>query len=180
LTGALKLPGAVNLLTAPLQASVTAPVLLAPGTLVRVVEAGQQTGGGVVTTTAMTGFCLEYDKPQPMEGTLYQVAPESLQQQFQPMRKLLEAGRKLAEDGLPNPDSEAGAYGTFIQQRSLWTKLKDWDLGEFTREFIDRTKKNVENLGGDWTNAMRDALRDAAPNRFNDITAVLLAAEGMP
>ena len=170
----------MKLLTAPLQASVTAPVLLAPGTLVRVVEAGQQTGGGVVTTTAMTGFCLEYDKPQPMEGTLYQVAPESLQQQFQPMRKLLEAGRKLAEDGLPNPDSEAGAYGTFIQQRSLWTKLKDWDLGEFTREFIDRTKKNVENLGGDWTNAMRDALRDAAPNRFNDITAVLLAAEGMP
>ena len=234
LTDALKVPGAVNLLTPPLQAHVTAPVSLAPGTLVRVREAGQtgggmaasivatgassgeafiletlsptgaamqvvapdglvlqavsqgagqrvsQTGGGTVATTAMTGFCLEYDKPQPTEGTLYQLAPESLQQQFQPMRKLLEAGRSLAENGLLNPDSEAGAYGTFIQQWSLWTKLKDWDLGEFTREFIDRTKKNVENLSGEWTNAMRDALRDAAPNRFNDITAVLLAADGLP
>jgi hypothetical protein len=127
----------------------------------------------------MTGFCLEYDKPPPPQGTLYQVAPANVQQQFQPMRDVLRAGRALAEAGLLNPDSDPGAYATFIQQWAVWSRLEGWDLNEFTREFVDRTRQNVANLGGQWTNQMADVLRNAAPNRYNDILAVLVESEGL-
>ena len=137
-------------------------------------EAGRQ-----VETAPMTGFCLEYDKPPPPQGTLYQVAPANVQQQFQPMRDVLRAGRALAEAGLLNPDSDPGAYATFIQQWAVWSRLEGWDLNEFTREFVDRTRQNVANLGGQWTNQMADVLRQAAPNRYNDILAVLVESEGL-
>jgi hypothetical protein len=125
----------------------------------------------------VVGYCLEYLKPPPPKDALYQVAPDALQQKYAPMRRILEAGRALVEQGLLKPDSDPAAYATFIQQWALWTKLENWNFSEFAREFVDRTRKNVENMGRQWTPAMDAALKTAAPNRFNDIMAVLLEAE---
>ena len=88
-------------------------------------------------------------------------------------------GRLLVEAGLLNPDSDPASYATFVQQWALWTKLEDWNEGDFTREFINHTRRNVEDAGQEFTDPMRDALEGAAPNRFNDILTVLVEAEGL-
>jgi hypothetical protein len=140
--------------------------------------AAQQAGAPAKQET-VTGFCLDYLKPPPPKGMQYQVAPEAVQKKFEPMRKILEAGRQLADAGVFKPDSNPADYATFIRQWALWTKLNRWDLNAFTREFISRTKKNVENLGRKWTGEMEAALKKAAPNRYFDIMAVLAEAEGL-
>jgi hypothetical protein len=135
--------------------------------------------GGSSMATPVTGFCLEYQKLPPPADTVYQVAPEAVQQRYRPMRSILEAGRLLVEAGLLNPDSDPASYATFVQQWALWTKLEDWNEGDFTREFINHTRRNVEDAGQEFTDPMRDALEGAAPNRFNDILTVLVEAEGL-
>jgi hypothetical protein len=140
----------------------------------RPVRAGA--AGGL--TASMVGFCLEYHKPPPPKGMVYQVAPESIQKRFQSMRSILRAGRALKDAGLLNPDSDPETYATFVQQWALWTRLEGWNFNQFTNELLDRTRKNVESAGVRWTDVMRDGIRDAARNRFNDILAVLLEARG--
>jgi hypothetical protein len=141
--------------------------------------AGAAAGAAAAADPAskIVGYCLEYLKPPPPKDALYQVASSALQQKYAPMRRILEAGRALTDAGLLKPDSDPAAYATFIQQWALWTKLENWNFDEFSREFVDRTRKNVANLGRQWTPAMDAALKTAAPNRFNDIMAVLLEAE---
>jgi hypothetical protein len=138
-----------------------------------------ETAGRPVATTRLTGYCLDYAKPPPPAGMLYQVAPEPVQQRYRSMRRLLEAGRSLAQAGVLNPDSEAGAYATFISQWALWTKQHGWDLPAFTREFIDRTRKNLASMGRPWSPDAEALLEQVAPNRFADILAVLLEAEAL-
>jgi hypothetical protein len=128
---------------------------------------------------AVTGFCLDYQKPPPPKNMLYQVAPEAVQKKFEPMRKILEAGRDLAQAGALKPDSNPADYATFIRQWALWTRLNNWDMDAFTREFVARTRKNVENVGRRWNADMEAALKSAAPNRYWDILAVLAEAEGL-
>jgi hypothetical protein len=140
-------------------------------------EALRATAGQTLQRASMTGFCLEYEKPPPPADTIYQVAPQDLQQRYGPMRSVLRAGRAVAEAGGLNPDSNPLAYATAIQQWALWTRLEDWNLREFTDEFVEYTKKQVEDAGTRWTDQMRDLLRNAAPNRFNDITTVLQEAD---
>ena len=129
-----------------------------------------------VDTVAMIGFCLEYPKPPPPAGMLYQVAPAAVQELYRPLRQVLEAGRRLAEQGLLNPDSDPEAYATFIQQWALWTQLEGWDLESFTREMVTHARKNIEDGGVEWVAEIEAALTGAAPNRFQDIQTVLQAS----
>jgi hypothetical protein len=142
-----------------------------------VAPATQRAGGA--PPQPVTGYCLDYHKPPPPKGMFYRPAPDAVQRRFQPMRKILEAGRALAESGAFKPDSNPADYATFIRQWALWTRLNNWDLNAFTREFIARTRKNVENLGRQWNTEMEAALKAAAPNRYWDILAVLAEAEGL-
>jgi hypothetical protein len=130
-------------------------------------------------TAAVTGFCLDYHKPPPPAGAVYQVAPQALQERFRSLNSVLQAGRALSRAGLLHPDSDPRDYATFVQQWALWTRIEGWDFETFTNELLDRTRRNAENAGARWTDQMRDAVRGAARNRFNDILSVLLEADAL-
>ncbi|MCC7416018.1 MAG: hypothetical protein IT176_02670 [Acidobacteria bacterium] len=145
---------------------------------VRQGNAPRPAGAGSGRLSALlTGFCLDYGKPPPPAGVTYQVAPESLQQRHRALRSILRAGRALKDAGLLNPDSDPESYATFVQQWALWTRLEGWNFSQFTNQFLAYTRRNVESSGARWTDVMRDGIRDAARNRFDDILAVLLEAE---
>lgn len=122
---------------------------------------------------AVMGFCLDFARRPPPAGTLYQVAPRELQQKLRSLRDVFRAAQSLAEKGLLHPDGDPNNYLNFVKQWALWSKREGWDGLRFESNFLERTKKNILQLGRKWTAEMEKAVRAAAPGRWRDIQAVL-------
>ncbi len=127
-------------------------------------------------TATVTGFCLDFHKPPPPAGLVYQVAPESVQRRFQSMRSVLQAAESLNTSGLLGANADAAGYAGFVKQWSLWTKLEGWNFNQFSTELLNRTRENAQNAGVRWTNEMAGAVRGAARGRYDDVLSVLLEA----
>lgn len=130
------------------------------------------------TTVKMTGYCLEFLRPPPMAGTLFRVVPRRQQQQFDPMRRILEAGQRLRRAGRLTPDSEPTGYYHAIRQWAIWTTEQGFSEGSFTDAFVEHTKKAATASGRAWSSTMEQTLRKAAPGRWRDIQQVLAEAAG--
>jgi hypothetical protein len=139
---------------------------IAPG----VTEPVTATAGGKVLTQPLNGYCLEFGKHPPREGTLYRLADESTQQKYRPMRFISRAADQMEQKKAFHPDSDPKAYMDAILQYALWSKLEGWNQEQFTSRFVERTKENADALGVKWTKDMENALRAAAPGRWNDIS----------
>jgi len=127
-------------------------------------------------TQQIGGFCMQFMKLPPELGMVYKIAGPALQQKYQPMRLVLQAGRALAEKGKLHPDSEPQAYADSIRQYSVWAKQEGWDEKKFADNFVERTRKNAEMKKVKWTPQIENALRSAVPGRWRDITQVLSLA----
>jgi hypothetical protein len=108
---------------------------------------------------------------------VYKIASPAMQQNFAPLKQVLQAGRVLAEKGKLHPDSEPNAYADSIRQYAVWSKQEGWDEKKFGDEFVDRTKKNAEARNVKWTPVIEQALRSAVPGRWADITQLLNLAQ---
>jgi hypothetical protein len=148
---------------------------IAPGVTQPVTAAG----GGKIVTQPLNGFCLEFGKHPPAEGTQYRLADETTQQKFEPMRFISRAGEQMQEKKLFHPDSDPKAYTDAILQYALWSKLEGWNQEQFTSHFVQRTKENADALHVKWTNEMENALRAAAPGRWKDISEMLSEAQDL-
>ena len=134
-------------------------------------------GGSKVVTQPLNGFCLEFSKHPPAEGTLYRLADDTTQQKFRPMRFISRAGDQMQEKKAFHPDSDPKAYTDAILQYALWSKLEGWSQAQFTQHFVERTKQNADALHVKWTSDMENALRGAAPGRWKDISEMLQEAQ---
>jgi hypothetical protein len=134
-------------------------------------------GTAGMLTQQLSGFCLQFAKLPPAAGMVYKIASPAMQQNFAPLKQILQAGRTLAEKGKLHPDSEPNAYADSIRQYAVWSKQEGWDQKKFGDEFIDRTKKNAEARNVKWTPVIEQALRGAIPGRWADITQVLNVAQ---
>lgn len=129
--------------------------------------------GAPTQTESLNGYCLEFEKQVPVAGALYRIAEPAVQLQFQTARHVLEAGRLLARTGRLHPDSNEAAYHHAVRQWALWTHLAGWDETTFVEKFVVRTRETARQVKQTWTQAMEDRVREAAPNRWRDIRAVL-------
>jgi hypothetical protein len=134
-------------------------------------------GTAGMMTQQLSGFCLQFAKLPPAAGMVYKIASPAMQQNFAPLKQVLQAGRTLAEKGKLHPDSEPNAYADSIRQYAVWSKQEGWDQKKFGDEFVDRTKKNAEARNVKWTPVIEQALRNAVPGRWADITQVLNLAQ---
>jgi hypothetical protein len=133
--------------------------------------------GSKVVTQPMSGFCLEFGKHPPAEGTQYRIAGDAAQQKFRPMRFVSRAGQQMEQKKAFHPDSNPKAYSEAILQYALWSKLEGWSQEQFTQHFVERTKENADALHVKWTGDMEKALRAAAPGRWKDISEMLQEAQ---
>jgi hypothetical protein len=133
--------------------------------------------GGNAVSRQLTAYCLEIAKLPPEPNQLYRIAPQALQDKFKPLKSVLEAGSKLAAAGQFHPDSDPAAYTDFIRQNALWAKMENWGEQKFAEVFVERTKKNAEHMKMNWTKEMEQALKNAAPGRWQDIAMVLDEAQ---
>lgn len=130
------------------------------------------------TTVKMTGYCLEFLRPPPLAGSLFRVAPKSLQQRFEPMRRILDAGHRLRREGRLTPDSEPVGYYHAIRQWAIWTQEQGFTEAAFADAFVEDTKKTFAASGHGWSAVAETTLRKAAPGRWRDIQQVLAQAAG--
>jgi predicted nuclease with TOPRIM domain len=134
---------------------------------------------GSLQSQAMSGYCLDFAKLPPSAGTLFKVADEAVQRQYAPMKNILQAARKLTDEGRLHPDSDPTAYGDATRQWAIWSRLGNWDAKAFEEHFVDRTHKNVEASRQKWTKALEQRVRELVPNRWNDITQVWSEADAL-
>jgi hypothetical protein len=127
-------------------------------------------------TRSLTGFCLDFAKPPPPPGTVYELATGDAQRQFRPLARLLRAGRAMEQAGAFHPDSDPAAYADSIRQWSLWTHLSGWSAEQFADAFVKRTRENVEQVKKQWTPEMEAAVRAASTGRWKDIQEMLARA----
>jgi hypothetical protein len=119
-------------------------------------------------------FCMNFAKEPPSPGQAYRFAPPAVQQQFAPLKKVMQAADRVA--GQLHPDSEPTAYLNAIRQYALWSKIEGWDEAAFGKNFLERTKKNAQNAKVNWTQAMEATIQRVVPGRWRDIQTVLQAA----
>jgi len=130
-------------------------------------------------TAKINGYCLEMLKTPPTAGTIFKMASPELQKRFEPMRKIVDASRRVQQLGQLHPDSNPEGYFNSIRQWAMWTVQEKLNDKTFANSFLEHTKKLVTNASQPWTKQAEDAVKQAAPNRWNDIQRVLSAA-GVP
>ncbi len=123
------------------------------------------------------GYCLEFLREPPPEGTMFRVAGPEVQKKFQPMRSILRAARQVLDAGGLTPDSDPGQYFHSIAQWALWTREQGFDARSFGEAFFDRTRKNFEAAGQAWTKPIQETVRALVPNRWKDVERILREAE---
>lgn len=129
-------------------------------------------------TAQLDAYCLEFLRLPPSAEQMFQLAPKALQDQFAPVRNVLDAAKQLNQLGLLPPDSDPTAYFHSITQWAVWAEEEDLEQDSFTDAFVDHTRKQVEAAGNRWTDQFDNVLRGAAPARWQNITRILEAATG--
>jgi hypothetical protein len=157
-------------------------VQMPEGTVLEAIRAGvtkpvSASGGANLVKQPLNGFCLEFNKHPPVEGTMYRIAGEATQQKYRPLSFLSEAGGQMKQKNAFHPDSDPAAYNDAILQYAVWSKLEGWSQEQFTQHFVERTKENADALHVKWTKEMESALRGAAPGRWKDISEMLQEAQ---
>jgi len=124
----------------------------------------------------LDAYCLEFLRLPPVADQMFQLAPKGLQEQFAPIRNVLDAAKQLNDLGLLPPDSNPAAYFHSITQWAIWAREEGLDQGGFTDAFVQHTRKQVEATGNQWTGQFDDVVRGAAPARWQNITRILETA----
>jgi hypothetical protein len=141
-------------------------------------------GSGLhLTRIPMRAYCVEAKKAAPSADTLFVVAPAAEQARFAPAAAVRVAAEFAASRGFLKPQGDAAAYGRFITQYAIWTRLEHWDAARFSDEFVSRTKQRYLAAGKPWTRETEQTLRVLGPARWHDVQIVIRAAtrlEGMP
>ena len=134
--------------------------------------------GAKFLTRPLTAYCLEFAKLPPEAGMLYRIAPQALQDKYQSIRAVLQAGRESAAARKLHPDNnDLTGYADDILQYAVWSKLDNWGQQKFSEMFIEHTKKNAQAMKVTWTKQMEQAVLNLAPGRWRDISMVLDEAQ---
>ena len=128
-------------------------------------------------TAKVNGYCLEFLKAPPSAGTIFKLASPQLQQRFAPMRKIMDASRRVQQLGQLRPDSEPNSYFDLIRQWAMWSVQQRFNQNSFADAFVEHTKKTVTAAKRPWNGDAEKTVRSAAPNRWADIQKVLSAAQ---
>lgn len=121
----------------------------------------------------LDAYCLEFLKRPPDLNRMFRFAPAEIQQQFEPMRKILGASRELFDAGVLTPDVDPASYFHSIRQWSIWTEERGFDLEGFEKAFLERTKKNFEAAKQPWNDQIETTVRGLVPNRYKDVVQIL-------
>jgi hypothetical protein len=128
------------------------------------------------TRAHVSGYCMDYFKQPPTAGGIFRVASAQLQEQFAPLRHVLQAEQRLEQVGKLVPDIDPTEYFHQLRQWAVWTKAQGFTSDTFAKAFVDHAKKNFAAARQPWTKEIESQIASLVPHRWQDITAVLQEA----
>jgi hypothetical protein len=128
------------------------------------------------TRAHVSGYCLDYLKAPPTAGGIFRIASAQVQEQFAPLRHVLQAEQRLEQLGKLAPDIDPTLYFHQLRQWALWTKAQGFTSDTFAKAFVDHARKNLEAAKQPWTKAIESQIASLVPHRWQEITAVLQEA----
>jgi hypothetical protein len=138
-------------------------------------EQRMRSAGAVVTT--VEGFCFEFDKQVPQAGTAYVFASPSEQQRFEPLARVMEAGKRVLDAGGLTPDTQLDTYYPAITQWAIWAREKGFDMESFGDAWLGHVRKNAEQSGQPFTDELARIVNERVPGRWRDIQRILEEAD---
>jgi len=121
----------------------------------------------------LDGYCLQFDRGVPTEGTLYRIADRRTQESYEPMRRILAASRELFDNDLLVADPGNPDYFHSLRQWAIWVDEKHLDRVAYEEAFVAHAQANFEAAGAQWSDDVEALVRDLVPQRWGDISAVL-------
>ncbi|MFN2383565.1 MAG: hypothetical protein ABR559_04805 [Gemmatimonadota bacterium] len=131
-----------------------------------------------VVRVALDAYCLQFDMEVPTAGTVFRIAAPAKQAAHARMRSILVASRSLHERGALHPDSDPTDHFHSIRQWAIWVDEKDLDQRGFEDALVEHTRRNVAAANQEWSDEIERMVREIAPNRWRDITAILDESRG--
>src|SRR5688500_8515665 len=128
------------------------------------------------TAATATGYCLEFLRQPPSAGMLYRIAGPEVQKRFEPLRRVANAARRLADSGQLTPDSDPKSFVHSIAQWAIWSREQKFTQDGFTKAFVAHTRKAVEAAGRPWQREYGEAIEKVAPGRWQQIQRILQVA----
>lgn len=130
-----------------------------------------------VIRQSLNGYCLDFAKQPPAAGVTYRMADQATQEKFRPMRDVLRAARRLQQAGKLGPGGpDSAGYLDATKQWALWSKLESWSEKQFADAFLDRTKKNLQQMKVAVTKEIENQVKAMIPGRWQHVQAVLAEA----
>ena len=151
------------------------PVNLTPQERDRIFASVKEAAGNHVEAV-ISFYCLEFGAAARAAGVVYRLASPAAQQAFSPAARAMEAARRLHEAGDLSPDTSPDSYFHSIRQWSMWTLERRFDREGFIDAFLEHTRKNAEERGMEWTDAVAQAVRTSAEGRWTDVSKILEVA----
>jgi hypothetical protein len=134
-------------------------------------------GSGLHATHArLHAYCVEAGKAASPKGTVFIMGGSAARRRFAPIQGLLRIADRAVARGMLRPQGEPFAYGRFIAQYAVWTKLENWTERRFIEEMVARSRQSVQERHGTWTTETEQTLRALAPGRWRDVRTVIAAA----
>jgi hypothetical protein len=152
------------------------PVDASPAVVAQL-EQRMRSAGAALTT--VEGFCFEFDKQVPQAGTAYVFASPSEQQRFEPLARVMEAGKRVLDAGGLTPDTQLDTYYPSITQWAIWTREKGFDMESFGEAWLGHVRKNAEQSGQPFTEELARIVQERVPGRWRDIQKILEEADGI-
>lgn len=150
------------------------PVDASPAVVAQLEQRMRSAGAAMTTVDA---FCFEFDKQVPPAGTAYVFASPSEQQRFEPLARVVEAGKRVLDAGGLTPDPQLDTYYPSITQWAIWTREKGFDMESFGEAWLGHVRKNAEQSGQPFTDELARIVKERVPGRWRDIQKILEEAD---
>ena len=129
--------------------------------------------GSPVVRIVLDAYCLQAELDVPTQGMLFRIADATRQADFPDLPAILDASRRLFDEGALDASNDPQAYFHSIRQWAIWAEEKDMDREEFADAFVAHAEKNILAAGQPWNAEVEEVVRDYAPGRWQDVEAVL-------
>lgn len=126
---------------------------------------------------AAAGYCVDARKDGAPTGRLFMIAENATSEQYASIRYVRRVGDVAAAGGFLRPQGDPDAYGRFVTQYAIWTKLEHWSQTQFTEEFITRSKTTALAQHKPWNADTEKTLRALAPHRWSEVQLMIQAAD---
>jgi len=128
------------------------------------------------TVARLSGYCGEYTKLPPAQGTIYRLADTKTQMAQAELRRVLRTEEALERQQAFTPTMDPKTFYNILRQWSIWTVAQKFSADDFAREFPAHAKTNILAARQPWNATVEAQIRASVPQWWAAVSRVLTEA----